>query len=247
MRRPNRNAGGSTLIELLIAFAILAFLVVLLASLVSGVNRAWTAGEQQVSEFQDGRAILELIGREVSQATISPSLQFVHDPDLNGASQRSNSDCIFWQGPGPSTSAGSLAEIGYYLSDNYELKRFYVPPTDATNYQIFTAPNQPTDTSSPWLTNFIKTTPTLSSTVTGGVLAFWARCLDINGDPIPWLATAPARFNSAAHFQPAIPGQTTSFRYTNVTNTIRANVLPSTVELVIVTLDPRTFRRNPNI
>src|SRR3954462_10748472 len=99
-----KRADGFTLLELLIAFSILAFLVVLLASLVSGVNRAWTSGEQQVSEFQDGRAILELIGRELSQAAISPALQFVHDPDLNRASQRSNSDCIFWQGPGQSTS-----------------------------------------------------------------------------------------------------------------------------------------------
>src|SRR3954464_11198101 len=75
MTEPRRTPAGLTLVELLVAFAILTFLVVLLASLVSGVNRAWTAGEQQVSEFQDGRAILELIGREVSQATISPALQ----------------------------------------------------------------------------------------------------------------------------------------------------------------------------
>jgi type II secretory pathway pseudopilin PulG len=237
---------GFTLVELLISFGILAFLVILLASLVSGVSRAWTSGEQQVSEFQDGRAILELVGREVSQAAISPTLQFVQDPDLSGTAQRANSDCIFWQGPGQSTTSGNLSEIGYYLSDNYELKRFYVAPSDTTNYQIFTPSNQPTDTTSPWLTKFV-TNSNLSTAVTGGVLAFWARCLDINGEPIPWLATAPPRFNSAAHFQPAIPGQLSSFKYTNAANTARANLLPSTIELTIVTLDAQSFRRNPTI
>jgi prepilin-type N-terminal cleavage/methylation domain-containing protein len=248
MRPHFAKASAFTLIELLIAAAILSSLVLLLTALLSAINRVWVASEQRVSEFQDGRAILDLISRELSQAVMSPNLQFVHDPDLAGVSQRANSDCIFWQAPGPPTNSGNLSEIGYYLSDNYELKRFFVPPTDATNFQIFTSPNQPTDLAAPWVTNFI-TKANLSTTVSSGVLAFWARCLDRNGDSIPWLATAPPRFNSAAHFQPAIPGQTGagSFKYTNAASTARANLLPSAIELVVVTLDPQTFKRNPSI
>jgi prepilin-type N-terminal cleavage/methylation domain-containing protein len=255
---------GFSLIELLIATVILSALVVLLGSLLSTVGRAWTRGEQQTSEFQDGRAVLELIGRELAQAVISPNVQFIHDPSLSGIPQRANSDCIFWAAPTNSTVAGSLAEVGYYLSENYtnnsgadvfQLKRFFVPPNDATNYQIFTSPNQPSDTGAPWVSNFI-TNQNLSTTVANGVLAFWARCLDRNGDPIPWPpagANAGGRFNSAAHFQPATayPGPTASpspaFKYTNAATTARANVLPTTVELAIVTLDPKTFARNPNI
>jgi prepilin-type N-terminal cleavage/methylation domain-containing protein len=243
MRSSHEHRPGFTLIEVLIAITILAFLVVVLASLVSGVSRAWTQGEQQVSQFQDGRAILELISRELSQAAISPSLQFVHDPDLNRTPQRGNSDCIFWIGPGPSTASGSLSEIGYYLSDNFELKRFYVPPTDGTNYAVFTAGYQPTDTGALWVTNFIRNS-SLVTTVSGGVLGFWARCLDVNGQAIPWLASAPPRFNSAAHFQPAIPSQLDSFKYTS-SSTARANLLPNTIELTVITLDPHTFGRNP--
>jgi hypothetical protein len=55
------------------------------------------------------------------------------------------------------------------------------------------------------------------------------------------------KFNSAAHFQPAMFGQATSFKYTNASTTVRANLLPATVELTIVTLDPTSFRRNPSI
>lgn len=248
-----------TLVELLIATAILSVLVLLLTSLLTSVNRAWVAGEQQVSEFQDGRAICELISRELSQAVISPSLQLVYNPALPpGLKQRPNSDSIFWQAPATSTASGNLAEIGYYLTEDtaktggdvYQLKRFFVPPTDATNYQIFSSPNQPADNSAPWVTSFVS--DPLSSTVSGGVLAFWVRCFDRNGDLIPWLSSnaggvGPLRFNSAAHFQPAIVGQSSSFKYTNAGTTVRANLLPSAIEVTVITLDPQTFRRSPSI
>lgn len=195
-----------------------------------------------MSQFQDGRAILELISRELSQAVISPNLQFVQDPDLGGTSKRANADCVFWQYPSTSTASGNLAEVGYYLTDNYELKRFYVPPTDS-NYQIFTPPN-PSDTSAPWVTNVIGSNPSLSTTVSAGVLAFWVRCVDRNGDSIPWSASAPPRFNSAAHFQSAVPNRPNSFLYTS-SSTARGNALPSAVELTVITLDSRTFSRNP--
>jgi prepilin-type N-terminal cleavage/methylation domain-containing protein len=248
-----------TLIELLIALAILAFLVILLASLVSAVGRSWTAGEQQVSEFQDGRAILEIISRELSQAVISPNLQFVQNPTLpSGLKQRANSDSLFWQAPAASTTNGNLAEIGYYLTEDknnngaevYQLRRFFVPPTDSTNYKIFSSPYLPTDNSAPWVTSFVSSN--LSTPVASGVIAFWARCFDCNGDLIPWLfsnvgGVGSLKFNSAAHFQPASPGQNSSFKFTNASTTALANLLPSAVEVTIVTLDPQAFKKNPSI
>ena len=56
----NRSA-GFTLVEILIATVILTMLLLVLTSVLSVVNRAWVVGQQQVSEFQDGRAILEMI------------------------------------------------------------------------------------------------------------------------------------------------------------------------------------------
>jgi prepilin-type N-terminal cleavage/methylation domain-containing protein len=259
MRPHLAKASAFTLIELLIAAAILSSLVLLLTAMLSGINRIWVASEQRVSEFQDGRAILELMSRELSQAAISPSLQYVQNPLMAaGLKQRANSDSIFWQVPASSTTSGNLAELGYYLAEDhsqtgaqiYQLKRFFVPPTDGSNYQIFSPPNQPTDNSAPWVTNFI--TNSTTTTVAAGIIALWVRCYDGNGDLIPWLSVnatgvGPLKFNSAAHFQPAIPGQTSSFKYTNASNTARANLLPAAVELTIVTLDPQTFKRNPSI
>lgn len=259
--KPTRK--GFSLIELLVAIAALTLLVLLLVSLAGGVNRAWVAGEQQVSEFQDGRAILELISRELSQAVISPTLQFVQNPTLPaGFPIRAYSDQIFWMAPATSTASGNLSEIGYYLAEDrsnpaltgaeiYQLRRFCVPPSDVANYQIFTSPNQPTDYSAPWVSSFLGTA-VLSTPVASGVIAFWVRCFDTNGDLIPWLSAnatgvGPMKFNSRAHFQPAIPGIASSFKYTNAVSTVTADLLPTSVELTIVTLDPKTFQRNPSI
>lgn len=89
-----------------------------------------------------------------------------------------------------------------------------------------------------------------SSVVSDGVIGFWIRCLDANGDPISWLSTAdtstdPIRFNSTAYFQPSIPGQTASFKYTKPGSTAQANQLPSAVELTIIMVDSRTLMRKP--
>jgi prepilin-type N-terminal cleavage/methylation domain-containing protein len=251
-----RKFFGFTLTELLIAMAILSALVLLLASLMGGISRAWVTGEQQVETFQDGRAIIEIMSRELSQALISPKLQFVQNPLLpSGANQRANSSCVFWQAGLFSTNAGNLCEVGYFLSEdaqhNFQLKRFFVPPTDATNYQIFAT--APSDTSAPWVTSFIGTSA-LNTVVSDGVVAFWVRCFDLNGDPIPWLSNTtttngdttaiPLQFNSASHFQPAIRGQPASFRYTRPSSTASAHQLPSSIEITIVTIDSKTMERS---
>lgn len=250
MRQAHLRYTAFTLVEVLVSVTILASMLLVITTLLSAINRSWIAGEQQVSEFQDGRAIVEIIARELAQASVSPSLQFVQNPPLpSNANQRANSDSIFWQAPIASTSAGNLAEIGYYLTADYQLMRFYVPPTDTTDYLIFSPAGQPTEIGAPWVTNV----QSLSNPVGKGILAFWIRCFDTNGDLIPWYfnngGTQPLKFNSLAHFKPATPGISGSFTYVSQspTATARANVLPATVELTIVSLDSRTFARAPNI
>jgi prepilin-type N-terminal cleavage/methylation domain-containing protein len=251
-----RQRRAFTLVELLIAMTILSLVVILLASLLSGVSRAWTSGEQQVETFQDGRAILELMSRELAQAVISPKLQLVQNPTLTGAKQRANSSNLFWQVGLTATNSGNLCEVGYFLAEDttqhiFQLKRFFVLPTDTTNYQIFA--NAPNDKAALWVTIFVGTAA-LNTTISDRVVALWVLCFDSNGDTIPWLssaattngdtAAAPLQFNSAAHFQPAIPGQSSSFKYTSASSTGQAHLAPATVELTIVTVDSKTMQRS---
>lgn len=280
-----------TLVELLIATTILSLLVVFTASLLSAVSNTWVSSEQQVETFQGGRAILNLIAQDLSQAVISDRLQFIQTADPSslarllpsGTVQVANSDSLFWQGIVASDSFGNINEIGYYLTqrtdssgiEHFELKRFFVPPQNpylpsgsppAQNpaYHLFDPFAVIYNTSSsgimpPWLnlsgTNLdpshLRTDFDYSSSiVSDGVLGLWIRCIDRNGGFIPWLSTAdsaasPIRFNSTAHFQPAVPGQ--SFAYTDPASTAQANCLPSAVEVTILILDSRTLQRKPSI
>lgn len=252
------RARAFTLIEVLVALTILALLVIVLSSLLGAVNRAWVSSEQHVDTFQDGRAIVNLIGRELSQAVISPTLQFVTNPPVTDGGTdltRANSDSIFWLAPLRYSVAGSpsqtveLCEVGYYLDSNLNLKRFFVPPSDNTNYQIYAS--TPSDTTATWISPFVSNTG-VSTTVASNILAFWIRCFDGNGELIPWLSSpppsggSPLHYNSAAHFQPATVGQLGSFKYT-ATSTARAHALPASVEITLVTMDERARKRDPII
>jgi len=129
------------------------------------------------------------------------------------------------------------------------LKRFYVPPTDNTNYKIFTPGYLPTDTSAPWIIN----TSSLSNIVANGVIAFWVRCYDRNDDLIPGCQRMPPEPRPLNSIQLRIfsqPRLLLCLRQTSNTPTQRPHgpiFFPRPSRITIVTLDLQTFRRNPTI
>ena len=173
--------------ELLLAMSILAVLVLLLSMLIGSIDHAWVSGEQKVETHQEGRAILKMMARELSQAVISPNLQMVQNASLPNVTERPNANNLFWQASLTSTESGNLCEVGYFLTEdagkNFRLIRFFVPPTDATNYRILgTAPS---DREALWATNFVQSASPLHTVVSDQVVALWIRSFDANGDPIP--------------------------------------------------------------
>lgn len=262
-----------TLVEILAAITILAVVLVLLSTILDAISRTWRDGEKRIENFQSGRAIMELISRELSSAVISSNHQLIENPfttaQLITFQVARNADSIFWQAPLRDSVNGDVCEIGYYLADAggqgtgpYQLKRFFVPSTHS-KFLIYAKP--PTSTAASWLatdtTTQFSTTEfsSVSSTVSDGILGFWIRCIDLNGEAIPWFKTnspeatssTNVTFNSAARFQTAIPGTpgpgTAPWPYTSNKGpvTVQANRLPSAIEISIVTIDSTTLRRNP--
>ena len=237
-----------SLLELLASMAVLMILVMFITAIVSAVNRTWSAGEQRVETYQNGRAILDQMARDLAPALTSPSLQTVQNADVTAlladsdTVQVANSDNLFWQAPGAVNPYGNVCEVGYVLVKttgtpvDYQLKRFcvapntryptpYPPPDPGTRtFQIYDTPFNAVTV--PWLTNL--TAANLQSSLTTlsqGVLALWVRFLDRNGDPVPWLkdnpfysAADPMKFNSAAAFAAATPGASNSFQYMESTD-----------------------------
>lgn len=65
---------GFSLIELLVAMAVLAILLVLLAQMFSMVSNTWRAGRSQVDNFAQARVALDVIGRDVESSVLRPDL-----------------------------------------------------------------------------------------------------------------------------------------------------------------------------
>ena len=138
---------GFTLLELLVAMAVLSILTVLLINVVSTTSQMWGMGERHNQTRAKSRALLDFVGRELKEAVLArdsskDSLQFVINQNSLG-SDFANRDNIFWQSPiATEASQGDLAEIGYFvqwISGRPTLCRFFVNPSE-TNHLIYTQP-----------------------------------------------------------------------------------------------------------
>jgi len=155
-RRQRRSSiSGFTLVELLVATAVLLLLTVMLTAIANQAARLWGQGQSQTQYRERSRTLLNYIGKELGQATLglgpgNTSLRLVIDPPAAGGV--AYHDSIFWEAPiATDSSHGDLAEVGYFVRWNgtkANLCRFFVNPSDTTNYLIYTDPAN-------WLTTAI--------------------------------------------------------------------------------------------
>jgi type II secretory pathway pseudopilin PulG len=258
LSRPAHRMAFSVL-EMLVAVTILSLIVVVLAVLIDGISRTWIESEKRLEVFQSGRAILDLMGRELAGAQISPQLHFVLSPPLipSSSAQAPNSSSLFWQASLASTSKGSLCIVGYFLMRDdangiYQLRRLFISPDDNRGYYKIFDPVPPDDVQNrrvPWLDDLPAaafTNPgeqsSAVSVVSDGVVGLWIRGRDHNGDIIPWNGEDKIKFNSAGRFQSSIPGQPNSFRW-NHSSTLPKNELPASVEITIIVVDSQTLAK----
>ena len=212
-RRFRGPADGFTLVELLVSVAILSILILLLCGILNEVSTSWTQVRAQIDRRQNGQAILALISSELRTAAVpsdrmnTSSLQLVVDPPaLLTTAGYLYPHAIFWQAPIASgTTNGSLAEVGYFIrwdtttnsaNPRASLCRFFVSPTDTTNFLIYSTPAN-------WLTPATGQAGAIIDAVAPGnsannykgwfadnVIGLWVRCLDANGIPITQTASA---------------------------------------------------------
>lgn len=102
---------GFSLLELLVAMAVLSVLLIVLANLSGYVSRVWSRVSSQSRLLQEGRAAMETIARDLRQATLHP--HWAYDNPANPSRYLRKSDLAFVTGkavdllPGSSTGPGS--------------------------------------------------------------------------------------------------------------------------------------------
>jgi prepilin-type N-terminal cleavage/methylation domain-containing protein len=240
-----------TLVELLVATAVLSVLVVMLAQVMSMVGDAWSGGTGRAERQQNGRALVDFVGRDLRSAALPvdplsnglvPDLQFVVNPAAVPAQFR-NPQAIFWQAPiATDTSKGNMAEIGYFV----RWDESHDPPR-AMLCRVFTNPGETQhkvyDTLD-WLSQEKLQTLAPVDPVTGyrglfaeNVIGFWARCLDSTGNLISQADSGGQRgaFDSRKDYlDTSYNGEGATINITR-----KAPVLPSSVEISLLMLDSR--------
>lgn len=193
---------------MLVSITVLAFLVVILAGLVGQAMRMLTRGRSQTETLQTLRAVSHMMSRDLQGAVLplrptnQISLQFVQNPPTVTAAYR-NPDSIFWQSTIASeTNHTDIAIVGYFVlwdksnpsNPKGKLCRYFVPPSDAPNYSIYTQPDA-------WISDALITAnaPGTQTALYKGMLAenvigFWVsfEASDNAGNPL----TLPTPFDS---------------------------------------------------
>ncbi len=81
MHRPIQDKRGFTLVELLAAMAILSIIVLLLARVFADSTKVWQLGTRRIIANTDGRAVIDFIVRELSDAIVDDVLTMKIESD----------------------------------------------------------------------------------------------------------------------------------------------------------------------
>ena len=241
-----------TLLEVLVAGAILMLLVVLLANVLVSATSISSQATSRLNATRLGREVFDLLGRDLSQVVTTRTslgtnapLQFCVNP-LQVASAYKNATAVFWQAAiSRDRSAGNVSVVGYFVqkpaANRAQLRRVLLDPSDS-DYAVYSAPTN-------WLPSatvekFVASAGSAASSkldrgwVADGVLGLWVRCLDANGKVIATNGAGVAQnygFDSRLGYQ--------SGTGTNKVVCSTFNALPAFVDIGIVCVAPKDADR----
>jgi hypothetical protein len=228
---------------MLVASAVLSLLLISLAQVASLVADTWSSSHDRAERRQQGRAIVDFIGRELRSAALPvhravlsgrADLQFILNPAaLDGNLKHPHA--LFWQAPvATDTRQGALAQLGYFVrwdDDQPMLCRLFVNP-GSSDHLIYDA-----ESIGSWMNEGIanRAMPTAQNSWVGlfaeNVVGLWVRCLDRNGQLI-------TQTGGAGLYDSRVP-YTSTLAEDGASTTYEAPVLPFSVEVSIVTVDSR--------
>lgn len=162
-----RFAAGFTLVELLVAIAIVVFLVAILAQIIGSAQAIWRNSEARTDAFRDARAAIELMSRDLALALTNDrapglSLTNLYSQGNDSTAGPQHNQQVYalipMQNTGDPAPSGTpvrsdICAIGFYCSWDatrhaYVLRK-HVLLSNATFGRLQTALGSPTPTPSP--------------------------------------------------------------------------------------------------
>lgn len=236
-RRYPAAFGGFSLVELLVAMAVLGMLVMILAHVAQSVSDLWVSTQKRTNRQQSARAIIDFITRDL-QTALPPiisssidSLQLIRNPSTLDAAYKSG-HTLFWQAPiATDSTQGDIAVVGYFIrwtGNKSALCRLFVNP-NSSNYLIGSPPPN-----SDWITDKIINEEAPADKQSGylglmaeNVVGFWAEPLDAYGQEIEPLKDFDSRLGYSDFKSKKFP----------------PGSLPPTIRISIALLDARSAAR----
>lgn len=244
-----RRSAGFSLVELLVAVAILAVLLLVLQQILAGSSGAWKLGEARKERMQNARAVTDFIALDLESALLplnrpdTNNLQFIVNP-AGVSAEFKNRDALFWQAPRATDAVlGDIAILGYFVkwdtttpaNPRALLCRFFAnygvrgeTVTTNPNFRIYSQPSNWIDASLINATAPADAANDYRGLFAENVLGLWITTLDSAGKPI---TASGQMFDSRAGYEDSLLGP------------LSACALPSAVEVGVALLDARSAAR----
>ncbi len=252
-----------TILEVLVATAVLCIMVVLLASITGHVSKVWQQVAANNQQRSAARVLLHYMARELqavrkpvpmpSASADNANLQMIASLPANAANasvipaDNLYPHALFWQVPvAQNTSKGNIASVGYFIRwDTSQagrakpvLSRFFVAPSDAANFQVY---DRSGASAQNWLSVLPSVAPATAPAYQGwmsdNVIALWIRFLDTDGQPITQNA-AGQTLNSGYGFD-----SRQGYRSPTSGQVHPGPAYPPCVEISLVVVDSRTLEK----
>ena len=202
-RSPSR--GGFTLVELLVAIAVLTIILFFLGSAIGFVSQTWSAGVGTTDNYQKARTILSTLDRDIQLMVFRPDVAAFQDANNNPVfAFYTNAEGA----PGGDNRTASLVQYGldtggtpallrYSNGLNFTTGTIALPPPPVPPATTSVVPGLPTITLTP--------TANQTDTVSSGVIAFQWQFVDgagyvLNPPYIPQPPPTPPAVPTATPF-----------------------------------------------
>ncbi len=112
---------GFSLLELLVAMAVLSVLIVLMLNIVDSATKLWKQTENDVEAYREARAALGIMSRDLQYATVCTNTNWIRFNIASGAATTNYGDNVFFLTALPANaqatgSKSDICEVGYFLS-----------------------------------------------------------------------------------------------------------------------------------